>query len=100
MRVRNTLPLAIGVAVLCSFQSVAAQEKAIVIVHARLIDGLGGPPVEDAAVILQGNKIAYAGAANGAKIPQGAQVLDGKGKSIMPGLADMHVHLTGGWDGI
>ena len=100
MRVRKTLPLAIGVAVLCSFQSLAAQEKAIAIVHARLIDGLGGPPVEDAAVILQGNKIAYAGAANGAKVPQGAQLLDGKGKTIMPGLADMHVHLTGGWDGI
>lgn len=100
MRARKTLPLAIGLAVLCSLQNFAAQEKPIAILHTRLIDGLGGPPVEDAAVILQGNKITYAGPASGAKIPQGAQVLEAKGKTVMPGLADMHVHLTGGWDGI
>ena len=65
-----------------------------------MIDGLGGPPVEDAALILQGNKIAYAGTARDAKAPSNAQVIDAKGKTVMPGLADMHVHLTGGWDGI
>lgn len=100
MRARKTLPFAISLAVLCSFQNLAAQEKPIAIVHARLIDGLGGSPVEDAAVILEGNKITYAGPASGARIPQGAQVLEARGKSVMPGLADMHVHLTGGWDGI
>lgn len=97
---RKTLWFAVSLAVLCSSQNLAAQEKPIAIVHARLIDGLGGAPVEDAAVILQGSKIAYAGPASGAKIPQGAQVIEKKGKSVMPGLADMHVHLTGGWDGI
>src|SRR5579859_6203527 len=100
MRVRETLLFAVGLAVLCSFHNLSAQEKPIAIVHARLIDGLGGPPVEDAAVILQGNKITYAGPAGGAKVPQSAQVLEAKGKTVMPGLADMHVHLTGGWDGI
>jgi imidazolonepropionase-like amidohydrolase len=100
MRARKTLPFTIGLAVLCSFQNLAAQEKPIAIVHARLIDGLGGPPVEDAAVILQGSKIAYAGPASGAKVPQGAQTIDARGKTVMPGFADMHVHLTGGWDGI
>jgi imidazolonepropionase-like amidohydrolase len=90
----------IALAVLCSFQNLAAQEKPIAILHARLIDGLGGPPVEDATVILQANKITYAGAASVAKVPQSAQVIDAKGKTVMPGLADLHVHLTGGWDGI
>jgi imidazolonepropionase-like amidohydrolase len=99
MRQRN-LRFAAAFAVLCAFQNLAAQEKPIAILHARLIDGLGGAPIEDAAVILQGDKIAYAGAASGAKIPQGSQIIDGKGKSVMPGLADMHVHLQGGWDGI
>jgi imidazolonepropionase-like amidohydrolase len=89
-----------GVAVLCSFQDLGAQEKPIAILHGRLIDGLGGPPVEDAAVILQGSKITYAGPAGGAKVPQGSQTIDARGKTVMPGLADMHVHLTGGWDGI
>ena len=100
MRLRKTLPLGIGLAGLFLSQNLPAQEKPIVIVHARLIDGLGGPPVEDAAVILQRSRIIYAGPANGAKVPQGAQMIDAKGKTVMPGLADMHVHLTGGWDGI
>lgn len=100
MRSRKFLLIALAFVVLSSFQSLAAQEKPVAILHARLIDGLGGPPLEDAAVILQGNKIQYAGPASAAKVPPGAQVIDGKGKSVMPGLADMHVHLQGGWDGI
>jgi len=100
MRQRKSFWFAAGFAVLCFSQYLDAQEKPIVIVHGRMIDGLGGPPVEDAALILQGNKIAYAGTARDAKAPSNAQVIDAKGKTVMPGLADMHVHLTGGWDGI
>jgi len=90
----------VALVVLCPLPCLAAQEKSIAILHARLIDGLGGPPVEDSVVILQGNKVEYAGPANAAKVPQGSQIIDGKGKTVMPGLADMHVHLQGGWDGI
>src|SRR5262249_41575645 len=42
----------------------------------------------------------YAGPANGARVPPDSQLIEGKGNSMMPGLADMHVHLQGGWDGI
>lgn len=94
------LPLVVVSAILFSFQILAAQEKPIAILHARMIDGRGGQPVEDAAVILRGNKIEYAGAASGAKVPGDAHLIDATGKSVLPGLADMHVHLTGGWDGI
>ena len=65
-----------------------------------IIDGLGGPPVEDGTVILRGGKIEYAGAFGTAVVPRDAQIIDAKGKSVLPGLADMHVHLQGGWDGI
>lgn len=78
----------------------AAQDRPIVITHARVIDGLGGPPIENGAVILSGKTIQYVGASAGAPIPPKAQVIDASGKSVMPGLADMHVHLQGGWDGI
>lgn len=100
MRQRKSLWFVVTLAVLCSVQNLPAQEKPIAVLHARLIDGLGGSPVEDAAVILQGNKIRYVGPADGTKILQGSQIIDGKGKTVMPGLADMHVHLQGGWDGI
>ena len=100
MRQRKSLWFAVGLAVLCSLRVAAAQEKPIAILHARMIDGLGGSPIEDAAVVLQGIKIAYAGSARQAKIPQGGQIIDAKGKTVMPGFADLHVHLQGGWDGI
>ncbi len=97
---RRSALLALGIVVVGSFQGLAAQEKPIAIVHARIIDGVGGPPAEDGTVILRGNKIEYAGPSAKAAIQRDAQVIDAKGKSVMPGLADMHVHLQGGWDGI
>src|SRR5262249_3072979 len=100
MRQRKSLPFAMAIAALCWFQCLAAQEKPIAILHARLIDGLGGQPIEDATMILRRNRIEYAGPANGARVPPDSQLIEGKGNSMMPGLADMHVHLQGGWDGI
>src|SRR2546426_4007048 len=100
MKRRKRFLIVTGIAVLCFTQSMPAQERPIAILHARLIDGLGRPPVEDAVLILEGNKIVYAGPANAAPVPRGAQLIEAKGKTVMPGLADMHVHLQGGWDGI
>jgi hypothetical protein len=76
-----------------------AADKPIVIVHARLIDGLGGAPLEDATVVIRGKTIEYAGPAAGAAVPSDAQIIDAFGKTVMPGLADLHVHLQGAWDG-
>lgn len=97
---RRVAFLAIGIGMIFSFQGLAAQEKPIAIVHARIIDGVGGTPTEDGTVILRGSKIEYAGPSAAAAIPRDAQITDAKGKSVMPGLADMHVHVQGGWDGI
>jgi imidazolonepropionase-like amidohydrolase len=97
---RRSALLAFGIVILCSFQGLAAQEKPIAILHARIIDGLGGPPTEDGTVILRGSKIEYAGSSGAAAVPRDAEIIEAKGKSVMPGLADMHVHVQGGWDGI
>lgn len=78
----------------------AAEERPIAIVHARLIDGRGGAAIEDATIVLRGNSIEYAGPSREAKVPADAQVIAGAGKTVLPGLADLHVHLQGAWDGI
>ena len=75
-----------------ALNTVAAENKPIAIVHARLIDGMGGIPIENAIVIVRGKSIEYAGPATGATVPKDAQVIDAIGKSVMPGLADLHVH--------
>jgi len=74
-------------------------QNPIAIIHARIIDGNGGAPIEEGAIVIQGTKIIDVGPAANIKIPPEARVLDAKGKTVMPALADMHVHLMGGWDG-
>ncbi len=65
----------------------------LVLTGGRLIDGYGGPPMENAVVIIDGNRIKAVGIEGTVAIPQGAQVIDTNGYTVMPGLMDMHVHL-------
>ena len=68
--------------------------------NAVLIDGTGAAPVEHATVVIRGDRIVSAGPAASVRVPGGARVTDLRGKVLMPGLADMHVHMMGGWDGV
>jgi len=67
--------------------------ETLVLVGGRLIDGYGGPPLENAAVVIEGNTIRAVGPESKVAIPAGAQVIDTNGMTVMPGLMDMHVHL-------
>jgi imidazolonepropionase-like amidohydrolase len=62
------------------------------IVGGRLIDGTGKPAIENAVVILKDGKIAAAGPAASIVVPEGAQIVDAHGKSVLPGLWEMHAH--------
>lgn len=62
------------------------------IVGVRLINGLGGPADENVTVVIKGNRIVEIGPKNQVDIPDGAEITDGKGKSLMPGLIDSHFH--------
>ncbi len=86
-------------AALCA-SSTAAAQSVTAIVGARVINGLGGSPIPDGVVLVQGDRIIGVGAASSVTVPSGARIIDARGKSVLPGLADMHVHLAGGWDGI
>lgn len=44
-------------------------------------------------VVVENGRIAAIGPANGVETPEGAEVIDGHGGYLMPGLADMHIHL-------
>jgi hypothetical protein len=68
-------------------------------INAVLIDGTGSAAIEHATVVIRGTNIESAGPAASVKIPHGATVTDLHGKTLLPGLSDMHVHLVGGWDG-
>ena len=61
----------------------------------RMIDGRGGPPVEPARVVIQGERITAAGAADRIKAPEGARRISLGARTLLPGLIDAHVHLKG-----
>jgi imidazolonepropionase-like amidohydrolase len=67
----------------------------IAIVGATLIDGRGGPVVPDSVVVIRGERIAAVGTRLSVKIPDGAEIVDVKGLTILPGLIDAHFHIDG-----
>ena len=73
---------------------------AVAVTNATIIDGMGGAPVPGGVVVVEGNRIVAAGPATEVAIPVGATIIDAAGGTVMPGLADMHVHMVGGWDGV
>lgn len=64
----------------------------IAIVGATLIDGTGAAPVSDSAVVIEDGRIKAVGPRSRVKIPKNANVVDAKGKFLLPGLWDMHAH--------
>jgi hypothetical protein len=75
----------------------SAQQPAasLVIRGVTLIDGTGRPELPNATVVVEGHRIAQV-STQAVAPPAGAQVIDGRGKFLIPGLIDVHVHLSGG----
>jgi imidazolonepropionase-like amidohydrolase len=69
-----------------------SQAATLAIVGATLIDGTGAAPVADAAVVIEKGRIIAAGPRSKVKIPRHAKIVDAHGKTILPGLWDMHAH--------
>ena len=78
------------IAVTLSGQS--AGPPATVIRAARLIDGRGGAPVSPAVIVVRGDRIESTGGT--ASNPPGARVIDLGNATVLPGLIDLHTHLT------
>ncbi len=65
----------------------------VVLTHITVIDMTGASPKSDMTIIINGNLITALGKSNKIRVPQNAQVVDARGKFLIPGLWDMHVHL-------
>jgi len=65
----------------------------IAITGGTLIDGRGSNPLQDAIVLIKGNRIFKVGLASEHAIPSGSRIISARGKYILPGLIDTHVHL-------
>jgi imidazolonepropionase-like amidohydrolase len=65
----------------------------------RLFDGTGAPPIVDAAILIDGERIVEVGAAAAVPTPEGAVSLDYSDKTLLPGLVDCHSHTNLPGDG-
>jgi len=65
-----------------------------VLLHATVIDGTGSAPLPDAAVVMSGGRITAMGPSAKIKVPEGAQVIDLAGKTIIPGIINAHSHIS------
>lgn len=81
-------------------QTAPAQDSVTAFTHVTVIDGRRPAPWTDRTVVIRGNRIADEGPAASVRVPADARVIDGRGKFLMPGLWDMHVHtvMPGGRD--
>jgi imidazolonepropionase-like amidohydrolase len=66
----------------------------LALVGGMLLDGSDAPPVHHAAVLIAGNKIVQVGPADAVTIPPGTTVIDTSGRTMMPGLIELHAHLV------
>ena len=74
-------------------QDTTASGSAIVFRNARVIDGSGEPPIDDATIIVDRGRIEAIGLATAVKHPDGATIVDCRGKTIIPGLISDHSHV-------
>lgn len=82
------LGLACALALACGMMPVGAQQRPIVIEGGTLIDGNGGTPVRNSVVVIEGNKITNVSRVGQTSYPANAEVIDARGKWVLPGLWD------------
>ena len=74
--------------------------SAVAFTHVKLFDADGKKFLDDQTVVVEKNEIVSVGPASAAKVPAGAQVIEGRGKMLLPGLWDCHMHTGDDFTGL
>ncbi|GEM_PF-42322 len=92
----TTVILVFALAALWRGGEISAERSPVLVIRGgRVIDGTGRAPIDNAVVIIEGEKIKAVLGEREATIPDGARAIAARGKTILPGLIDVHVHLGG-----
>lgn len=81
----------LGIALLLTTNCLA---QITVIDGATLLDGNGGPPVNDAVIVIDGTRISAIGSRASVAVPPNSNVIDARNRYVIPGLIDANVHLS------
>jgi len=78
-----------------NWQSTTSNAAPVTILGARLIDGTGAPAIDDSVIVIEGTRIESAGSRTTTPVPKGGTIIDGAGKTVIPGLIELHAHYFG-----
>lgn len=78
-------------ALLAAAPGLAAERTALV--GGTLVDGLGGTPVQDSVILVDGERIRAVGTVDSLPVPDGYEVISTEAMTVLPGLWEMHAHL-------
>jgi imidazolonepropionase-like amidohydrolase len=85
--------LGLALTLVPSTKAARAQAEVRVLRGFTLIDGTGGTPVPNSAMIVDAGRISWVGPVSSLKAPAGAEIVDLTGRFVMPGIVDLHGHL-------
>jgi imidazolonepropionase-like amidohydrolase len=85
--------IAMSTFVLMLALAVNGQEPSLVVTNATVINPRSGDRLQGRTIVVTGSRITAVDAASYTRVPQGATVIDGTGRFVMPGLIDTHIHL-------
>jgi Tol biopolymer transport system component/imidazolonepropionase-like amidohydrolase len=78
---------------------VHAPQQTVAFTNARLLTMAGDSVVENGTLVVEGDRIAALGSAADVRVPDGARVIDLQGRTLAPGLIDVHAHANHFFDG-
>lgn len=97
MKARPLFPAASSAIVVIAWSAASpllGQEKVVAFRAPLLIDAAASAPIPEAVVLVMGNRIEAVGTRASVSIPEGAEVIDLPGQTLLPGLIDTHSHLS------
>lgn len=71
----------------------APQTRTVVLDRVRIIDGTGAAPIDNGRIVIEGDRIARVGPAAKVAVPGKAETIDLAGRTVIPGLIDLHFHI-------
>lgn len=98
MKKKRDLLLAVVLFVLFLVSCGTKPEEIVAFTHVNVVPMTGEEVIENQTVLVQGANIVAVGGSGALRIAEGAQVIDGHGTYLMPGLADMHMHTRQDWE--
>ncbi len=71
----------------------ARHARPVVLDHVRIVDGTGAGPIEEGRLVIDGDRVVRVGPAGTVAAPQSAETIDLAGRTVIPGLIDLHFHI-------